>query len=82
MPPDTPPDYTDTIGKFDPSDARRLIALLQKTGIPFQVDVVEKPRQHTLHEGNVIEIFVPEDRVQDGYLLAGKLFPAESPPPR
>ena len=68
-----------SLGKVDPPDASRLTALLEEHDIAYEVEVTAKPKWGNQHQGAWIELFVAEDRVQDGHRLAGTLFPAESP---
>ena len=77
--PDIPCDSN--LGKFDPEDARRLMELLEQTGIPFALEIEAKPKWGNAHVGSWIVIFVPEDRFQEGNDLARTLFPPESAPP-
>ena len=70
-----------SLGQFDPEDARRLMQLLEDTGIPYELDIEPKPKWGNAHVGTWVAIFVPADQVQEGNRLAGTLFPPESPPP-
>jgi hypothetical protein len=68
------------LGRFDLRDAERLIELLKEKGIPCLVDIILLYNERQFHDGNKMEVFVPEDRFQEGNNLSSTLFPVETPP--
>jgi len=73
------------IGAFDPSDAKRAIALLEAHQIPFEIDadhsaLADPNRTIQLlcgmyPEGSKIVLFVPESKVSNAQVALETLFP-------
>ena len=78
------------LGAFEPSDAKRLLPLLEANGIPFEVQADDSALTLPGREvelatglfptGSQLRILVPAADLQKGLELVQALYPMESPP--
>jgi hypothetical protein len=80
-----PEESMQQIGAFEPSDAKRVLALLEAQQIPFEIEadnsaLADPNRAIQLlcglyPEGAKMIIFVPESRLPDAEAVLNRLFP-------
>ena len=78
------------LGAFEPSDAKRLLPILETNGIPFEVEADDSALTLPGREvelatglfptGSRLRILVPASDLQQGLELVQGLYPVESPP--
>jgi hypothetical protein len=79
------------LGTFEPSEAKRMLPLLEAHSIAFEIDADDSAMTVPGREvemfmgmyprGSQVEIRVPASSLQAGLELVQSLYPAENPPP-